>query len=77
MESYDWLWPGPYLGVLELFLFSLHNAHFMYNAHRRFFPFTEHFCIDNARVIDGKIRYKRVCLCSIFISAGMTLGVWQ
>jgi hypothetical protein len=29
----------------------------MYNAHRRFFPFTEHFCIDNARVIDGKIRY--------------------
>jgi hypothetical protein len=29
----------------------------MYNAHRRFFPFTEHFCVDNARVIDGKIRY--------------------
>jgi hypothetical protein len=29
----------------------------MYNAHRRFFSFTEHFCIDNARVIDGKIRY--------------------
>jgi hypothetical protein len=29
----------------------------MYYAHRRFFPFTEHFCIYKARVIDGKIRY--------------------
>jgi hypothetical protein len=26
----------------------------MYNAHRRFFRLTEHFCIDNVRVIDGK-----------------------
>jgi hypothetical protein len=33
----------------------------MYNAHRRFSPFTEHFCIDNARVIDGKIRYFELC----------------
>jgi hypothetical protein len=29
----------------------------MYNAHCRFFPFTGHFCIDNACVIDGKLRY--------------------
>jgi hypothetical protein len=29
----------------------------MYNAHRRFFPFTEHYSIDPPRVIDGKIRY--------------------
>jgi hypothetical protein len=36
--------------------FPVDNAHLMYNAHRRFFPFTEHFFIYNARVIDGKIR---------------------
>jgi hypothetical protein len=28
----------------------------MYNAHRRFFPFTENFCIFKARVIDGQKR---------------------
>jgi hypothetical protein len=44
----------------ELPYFPIDNAHLMYNAHRRFFPFTEHFCIDNARVIDGKIRYYEI-----------------
>jgi hypothetical protein len=38
-----------YVNNLDFFLFSLHNVH------RRFFPLTERFCIDNARIIDGKI----------------------
>jgi hypothetical protein len=32
----------------------------MDNAHHRFFQFHVLFCINNARVIDGKIRYMRM-----------------
>jgi hypothetical protein len=43
-----------YVNDLEFFRFSLHNAHRLF-----FFSFTERFCIDNARVIDGKIGYMK------------------